>query len=313
MDVNSPDQNARKRRDQESEILDDIYRRTGLRFRHLGSIDRNQLDVMRRILPIVREWANSGPEEIRGALYFSFLTPAALPYLDDILIWAQKERAPVAREVLTQVMRLAVTPKTGRRIWEVYKGLDPTDSEALLLSKLAGVDSVSGEVIERIVRFLKSVEKRTENGELVRTFAMGPLGAYSKVRHPVVKAWFKRYLGSPDPELRAMARCSDGVKPVVPAGCHVVKGKPNHSRLILSTEVDSHELIKFLRQIDEELGAEFLRGIPADAVVESLNGRDWLVCDATGSKRGAMQLWLRLDDATTIEAQIVEASEKRPN
>src|ERR1039458_6409515 len=106
MDVNLPDQNAQKRRDQESEILDDIYRRTGLRFRHLGSIDRNQLDVMRRILPIVREWANSGPEEIRGALYFSFLTPAALPYLDDILIWAQKERAPVAREVLTQVMRL---------------------------------------------------------------------------------------------------------------------------------------------------------------------------------------------------------------
>jgi hypothetical protein len=83
--------------------------------------------------------------------------------------------------------------------------------------------------------------------------------------------------------------------------------------LILSTELDSHELIKFLGQIDEELGAEFLRGIRADAVVESLNGRDWLVCDATRSKRGAMQLWLRLEDATTIEAQIVEASEKRPN
>ena len=34
---------------EETLVLDDIHRRTGLRFRQLASIDRNRLDVMEKV------------------------------------------------------------------------------------------------------------------------------------------------------------------------------------------------------------------------------------------------------------------------
>lgn len=165
-------------------ILDDIFRRTGLRFRYLGSIDRNDRELMRRILPIARGWVFSSSGSIRGALYFQFLTPDALPYLEDILAWAETEKSRVDREVLTQVLRLIVNSKTASRIWEVFQRLDPTDSDPLLLAKLAAIPSVADEVAVRITQFLHSAAKRIDSGELVRTFAGGPLQEYARVRHP---------------------------------------------------------------------------------------------------------------------------------
>ena len=47
-------------------ILDDIFKRTGKRFRHLAGIDRNDVEVMRTILPIAREWIPCTSGKIRG-------------------------------------------------------------------------------------------------------------------------------------------------------------------------------------------------------------------------------------------------------
>jgi len=313
MTANSPDQITRERLSQERMVLDDIHRRTGLKFHHLASIDRNQVEVMDRILPIIKEWINTGPEEIREALYFSFLTPAALPYLDDTLAWAQRERSSVSREVLTQVMRLIVTPKTASRIWEVYKGLAPTDSDPMLFSKLAAAASVSDQVVERILEFLRSVTRRIDHGERVRGFALGPLQEYSRVRHPKVREWFSHYLESPDPDLRGMARRSSGIKPMLPEGCRVVRGTPDHSRVVLSTEIDSDRLSHFMRDLERDLGAEFVSGLQPTRVAENLTERSWIVSDVLRSKRGPLELWLRLEDSTTVEVWVVAAPATRPS
>jgi hypothetical protein len=298
---------------EEQMILEDIFRRTGLRFRKLGGIDRNDREVMQQILPIVKVWIASSSGPVRGALYFQFLTPAALPYLEDVLAWAAEEKSAVDREVLTQILRLIVTPKTAKRIWEVFQRLDPTGSDPLLLSKLVNAASVSDEVAERIMQFLNLAVARIDHGELVRTFARGPLQEYSRVRHPKVKAWFQQYLQSADPDLRAMARRSSRIKSVLPAGCRVVRGAADRSRLVLSTEIDSDRLVDFLRELDRDLGAEFLFGIQPDQVVENLTERKWFVSDATHSKRGPLELWLRLEDAGTTEAWVVGPGQARPN
>jgi hypothetical protein len=266
---------------EEQMVLDDIFRRTGHKFRHLGSIDRNDRQLIQRILPIAREWVVSSSGPIRGALYFEFLTPAAAPYLQDILSWVKTERSPVEREVLTQVLRLIVTRSTASEVWEVFRALDPTDSDPLLLSKLAGYPSVSDEVAERIFAYLRSVEERIRRGELVRGFARGPLHEYSRVKHPKIKRWFQQYLTSSDPDLRMIANRSSGAKLSPPTGCRINGQQPDHSRLILSTEIDSHCLADFLDKLEADQGVEFLSGVLRDEVVGNLQERRWLVCDAT--------------------------------
>lgn len=268
---------------------------------------------MEKILPIAREWINSGPEQLSGALYFQFLTPAALPYLDDVLTWAKTERSPVEREVLTQVIRLIVTPKTASQIWEVYKGLDPTDSDPMLLSKLAGAASVSDQVVERILKFLRSVTERTDGGERVRSFALGPLQVYSRVRHPKVRERFSHYTESLDSDLRAVARRSSGIKAMLPKSCRFVSGTPDHSRTILSTEIDSDRLADFLQELERDLGVEFIPDFRPDRVAQSLTKRKWVVCDVVRSNRGPLDLWLRLEDSSTIEARVVVSASTQPN
>src|SRR5271166_872459 len=177
-------------------VLDDIFRHTGLRFRHLASIDRNDRSLIARILPIAKEWIDSGSTRITGGLYTQFMTPLSLPYLDDVLRWASKETDPVDREILTQILRLLVTPRTARRIWEVFRGLAPTQSDPLLLAKLAKSPSVRDEVVIPILEYLRSASQRIDRGERIRTFGMGVLREYSRVRHAAVREWFARYLDS---------------------------------------------------------------------------------------------------------------------
>jgi len=302
MTAKSPDALTEERLRQESLILDDIQRRTGLGFKHLASIDRNQVDIMAKILPIVKEWIYSGPKEIRGALYFEFLTLAALPHLEDILAWARTEQTPLDREVLTQVMKVLVNPKTAKRIWQVYQELDPTDSEPLLLTRLVRVASIANPVADRIVDFLKST---TDHIELKSTLPKSALQEYSRVRHPKVRAWFARYLESPDPDLRAMAKRSNGIRPKIPEGCQVVRGAPDRSHLILSTEIDYYRFADFLRELKRDLGAEFLPNFDPEGVTDNLSESKWVVCDVVSSKRGPLDLWLRLEDPSTIEAWVV--------
>jgi len=241
-----------------------------------------------------------------------FLTPAALPYLEDILGWAETEQSPVNREVLTQVMRLIVTPKTAGRIWEVFHKLDPTDSDPMLLSKLAAATSTSEQAVGRILEFLRWAAERIDRGERVRTFA-GPLQEYSRVRNPKVREWFNHYVESPDTDLRAMARRSNRIKSTLPAGCRVVRGTPDHSRVISSTEIDSDQLAGFLRDLERDLGAEFVPSPQPDQVVENLTERRWLIIDVWRSKRGPLELWLRLEDTCTIEAWVAAAPITRPS
>lgn len=110
-----------------------------------------------------------------------------------------------------------------------------------------------------------------------------------------------------------MAKPSCGIKPVLPAGCRVVRGTPDRLRVVSSTEIDSHRLADFLHELDCDLGAEFLPGVQPDQVVENLTERQWVVCDVAQSKRGLLELWLRLEDSGTIEAWVVEPKRTHPN
>jgi len=295
-------------------VCDDIFRRTGLRFQSVASIARNDRDVIERILPIAREWVLSSSGGLRRALLFhAFLTPHALPYLDDVLEWSTTPASKFERELFTQILRVLVTSKTARRIWTTFQKLEPTDSDPLLLTRLARVASISDEVVEPILKFLGSTAERIAQGELVRTFATGPLSEYVKVRHPRVKEWFAQYLKSSDPELRALARRSNGIKPVLHEGCRIARGMPDHSRLILSTEINSHRLGDFLRELERDMGAEFVPVLQPDQIVENLTERKWLVADAWRSTRGPLELWLRLEDTTTVEAWVIGARASRPN
>jgi len=177
---------------EEQMVLEDIFRRTGLRFRYLASIDRNDRALMQRILPIAREWVASASKEMQRDLYMQFLTPFALPYLEDIVQWAPSVTTRVDKELFTQILRVLVTSKTARRIWAVFRTLERTGLDFMLLARLARVASVSDEVVEHILEFLRSVAERIEHGELVRTFAMSALQEYSRLRHPKVKEWFRQ-------------------------------------------------------------------------------------------------------------------------
>lgn len=298
---------------EEQRVLRDIFRRTGLEFRRLGGIDRNDTEVMELVLPIAREWIPSASERIRGALYMQFLTPVSVPYLEDILDWAETEKSPSSREILTQVLRLIASPTTASRIWEVFRTLDPTDSDPLLLAKLAGARSVSAEVVDRILRFLNSIAERIDRGDLVRTFASGPLEEYSRVRHPRIQQWFHKYLNSADAELRAMAKRSCRIKKVLPAIGRLVRGTPERARMVFSTEIDLHCLADLLLDVNRDLSAEFLIGVESDRVVENLVESKWLVCEVARSNKGPLELWLRLEDAGTIKVCVLGPVSGRPS
>jgi hypothetical protein len=141
----------------EQMVLDDIFRRTGLRFPHLASIDRNDREVVQAIFPVVKEWVTRVPSSnLRSALYMQFLTPHAAPYLDDIIEWASTVNSKVDRDLFTQILRALVTPKTAKRIWNQCGTLDPTDALASrLFARLSRMTGTAGEVIPRILDALR--------------------------------------------------------------------------------------------------------------------------------------------------------------
>src|SRR5579872_100551 len=110
-----------------------------------------------------------------------------------------------------------------------------------------------------------------------------------------------------------MARRSNGTKPILPEGCRVVRGTPDRSRLVFSTEIDSDRLAAFLRDLERDLGAEFIPAVQPDQVVENLTERSWVVYDVAHSKRGPLELWFRLEDTCTIEAWVVGIATTRPS
>jgi hypothetical protein len=294
-------------------VLDDIFRRTGLRFRHLASIDRNDHSLIVRILPIAKEWVDSASTRITGGLYAQFMTPLSLPYLEDVLRWASKETDPVDREILTQILRLLVTSRTARRIWEVFRGLAPTQSDPLLLAKLAKSRSVSDEVVIPILEYLRSASERIDRGERIRMFGMGVLGEYSRVRHPKVREWFSRHVDSDDPDLRLMARRTRGLKTELPKSCQVYRESPNPKALLFSTEIDSDSLGTFVQEKARELGFEALPGERCNEIVENLSEQHWVVCDLGHRAQGPLEIWLRLEDQGTIQVWIVQVTVGYPN
>lgn len=123
---------------------------------------------------------------------------------------------------------------------------------------------------------------------------MGPLEDYSQLTDNEIQRWFEQYINSSDPDLRKLARQSNGIKPVLPAGCFVVSGSPNPLSVILSTEIDSARISDFVSELERDLGAEFPPGFKSSQVLENLSELKWVVADVLDSKGGPLEVWFRI-------------------
>lgn len=299
----------------EQTVLDDIFHHTGLRFPHLASIDRNDREVVQKILPVVKEWVPRVPNSaLRSALYMQFLTPYAAPYLNDVIEWASNVNSRVEGDLFTQILCILATPETAKRIWNQCGILDPTDAlVARLFTTLSRMPSVSSEVVSRILDALRNFGERVSRGEQIRTFGMGPLEDYSRLRDDKIQQWFEQYIDSPDPDLRKLARRSNGIKSVLPAGSYVASGPPNPLKVVLSTEIDSARISDFVSELERDLGVEFPPGFESSQVLENLSESKWVVVDVLGSKRGPLEVWFRAEASNTVEVWVVTPASVRPS
>ena len=312
--MNSDEPNVQGEPIREQTILDDIFNRTGLRFRYLASIDRTDREVMQKILPVVKEWVPRVPSNMRAALYIQFSTSYASPYLDDVILWASRAQSESEKDLFTQILRVLVTPKTAKRIWDQCGRLDPTDAlTSRLFARLSRMASTSSEVIPRIVDALRSFGERICQGEKIRTFALGPLLDYSRLSDERIRQWFEHYLDSPDPDLRKLARQSIGIKSTLPAGSYVTRGSPNRSTVVVSTEIDSARISDFVSELEHDFGVQFPPGFESGQIWENLSESRWVVINTLGSKRGPMEVWFRIEASNTIQVWVVTPDSIRPS
>jgi len=141
----------------------------------------------------------------QGALHFLFLTPAARPYLNDVIDWTLQASTNVDRELFIQILRLLVTAKTALPVWETFEKLQPTGLDFILLARLVKFKSTAKAATARVVTYLNAVDLRIKNGEKIRPFALSATQEYAKLPVPAVRAWFRKHLNSPDPDLRRAA------------------------------------------------------------------------------------------------------------
>lgn len=287
-------------------MLEDIHRRTGLRFRQLGSIDRNDRAVIERVLPIAREWVPLVGADVKSGLYFLFLSRFAAPYIDDISLWARSAADKRDRDLLAQILNVLISPKTAERIWELFRTLEPNDFDPLLLATFARMPKTTEQALARIMDDLRSFGDRIARGDHIRSFNTAAFTVYSRLKDSRVREWFSQYVHSSDPDLRALARWSvRRRKGRLPASCHILQASPDIGREVYSTEIDAGEWLGFLHALGHAFGIRFPSEAQMRAVFETLSRTQWVVMDVSTSDKGPLEVWFREEDEATLEIRIL--------
>lgn len=278
----------------EQVIMDDVARRTGLRFRQLAGIPTKDAGVARLVLPVLKEWPDRVPfGNIRCAIYMVFGTTFAHDYFDDIVRWWKQETDDLDLSFLTQVVGIVMRPSDAQLVLHLTRTLPTGGMECLLWSKLAAFPSVAEEARLELVKRLQSVSA-----------SMQDLSFISKVDDPRINSWFASHVDSSNKHLRVIARR------VVDRGKRLASGLllsdigPDVTKAIISTEVDLAALPKLFSSIEQQMAKKLPSSIRSTRFLSAIAVDQWVYFELNGQDGGSARLWFRLECVDVVEVAL---------
>lgn len=282
----------------EAIILEDVKQRTGLEFRLLAGIPtRGNKAVADMVLPILAEWPGklTNHETDRADVYRCFHTPHAYPFLDHIVSWWTTEQHKLNLAWLTQTLALLVRRSDAERIWKLCGELPRRPFHYMLLSKLATCPEVEHQVKDVLVQGLE-----TEKLEA------GNLSYIGQVNDPRIRRWFEGQVGSPDANIRLVAKRVVAKSKKWPKGAEYSGQPPDRSEELFSTEVGLEDLRQLLAQLAKRFGFIVPAAIKTGVFLASAELNRWMIVHASNAAGFSPDLWFRLEDMDTVEVVLTK-------
>ncbi len=281
----------------EAIILEDVKQSTGLVFRRLGGIPTREKAVADAVLPILAEWPSklTDHDNYRGGIYHRFHTPHAYPFLDRIVSWWTTEQHQLNLAWLTQTLALILRCSDAERIWKLCEQLPRRQFHYMLLSKLATCPEVEQEVKDALIHGLQ-----TEKLEA------GNLSYIGQVNDPRIRRWFEGQVGSPDPNIRLVAKRVVAKSKKWPKGVEYAGQPPDRSEEMFSTEVGLEDLRQLFAQLTKGFGLKIPAAIMTGMFLASAELNRWIIVHTSKSAAQSMDLWFRLEDVDTVEVVLTK-------
>jgi len=278
----------------EQVIMDDVARRTGLRFRQLGGIPTKDAGVARLVLPVLKEWPDRVPfGNTRCAIYMVFGTTFAHDYFDDIVRWWKQETDKLILSFLTQVVGIVMRSSDAQLVLGLTRTLPTGGMECLLWSKLAAFPAVAEEAKLELLNRLQS-----------GSASMQDLSFISKVNDARINSWFASRVDSDNKHLRVIARRVADRGKRLPAGLLLSDVAPNVSDAIVSTEIDLVALPKLLSSIEQQQSKKLPSAIRNARFLSAIAVDQWVYFELNGQDGGPARLWFRLECVDVVEVAL---------
>lgn len=283
---------------EEKLVLADVQQKTGLAFRRLGCIDKNNPAVANAVLPVLELWIERVPE-LRGTIFLLFATPHAAKWANLLIRYWETERDPINSMILTSCLCETLQPTQAARVFDLVSQRPPDSNSFRLLAKLAEFASVERQVKDHLVKVLDDPNLRAAE-----------LTYISKVRDPRMTEHFKKRLNSSDKNVRLLARRVLARAQKRLRGVPYATGQPNRLHELFSTEIDIDELDSAVHDLAKRLG--ILPTGPLKNPTRLIEGAEldrWVVVELKGDNGMDASVWLRLEDIDTVELVATRTTE----
>jgi hypothetical protein len=165
-----------------------------------------------------------------------------------------------------------------------------------LIAKIATLKSrIQEEVRDALLRELHEGKVAPGNIELI-----------SRVDDSRIREWLGRQLESPDPQMRAVSRRTEGRRKTLPAGIVATSSSPDRYQEIFSKEVDLTDTRMLLKDLGRDLALEIPAGILDARFLEALSLNRWVVAIIKGKGGKTARIWFRLEDTDVVEVAVTE-------
>ena len=279
--------------EEEALLVEDIYKRTGVKYQRVQGIPTDDEGVSRTVLPILAEWLQAGCRPGgRHGIYACFANGHARPYVNLLLELLEKEE-PVGYgvDVLMQLLARIAKDSDVPKLWNAMRSKKPSAEWYAAAATLSNRKTAPAEIVVELRRHLDA-------GLPV------PVQLIARSRSPRIRDWFRGQLDSKNSVLARVANRVAGKKPPPPPDVVYPAAEPLRSAEVESCEIDIEDLRTMLSEFRTRWGLRLPAWIQNKRKLEFLDVDEAASIRVMSKNGTAYQLWLRLEDYDTIELRL---------
>lgn len=284
--------------EEEARIVEDIYRRTGVRYQRVQGIPTDDEGVSRAVLPILAEWLEAGcREDVRAGIYVCFANGHAKPFFDFFLeMLSREEAAGHGVDALMGLLAHIAKDSDVPEVWQAIRPKKPSGAWYEVAAVLSNRKTAPAEIATELRR------------QLDEGLPVGVVQLIAGSRSPRIRDWFKGQLDSKNADLARVANRVAGRKPSPPPDVVYPASAPPRSAELESCEIGIDDMRAMLSEYKKRWGLKLPPWVQNKRKLEFLDVEETVSIRVLSKSGTAYQLWLRLEDYDTIELRLFAES-----